>query len=124
MATGKQSLTELRGLCQSMNIKWTFADDANALKQKLQLRQNELLPAPEVPVVPVPDDQRLRVRPPSKVSDEDMIRKMIAPYIERGLHFTVTPDGQFHMRRGEQVDSGTLRQPPRVIVGCAARMFQ
>lgn len=106
-----------------MGCKWSFADDANALKQKIASRQTEILPPPPVVHVPMPEDQRLRSKPPAKVSDEALLRTMLAPYIERGLHFTVTTDGQFHMRHGEKMDTGTLRQPPRVILGCAAKVM-
>lgn len=118
----KQSLTELRGLAQSMGVKWAFADDANALRQKISLRQVDMLPPPVPPVIPVPDDQRMRTLPPSKVSNEAMVRQMLEPYIARGLHVSFE-NNYFHFRYKERTDTGTLRQPPRVIVGCAARMF-
>jgi len=119
----KQSLTELRGLCQSMGVKWSFADDANSLKQKISLRQTELLPPPVLPVVPIPDDQRIRAKPPSKVSDEAMVMQMLQPYISRGLHVSFE-NNHFNFRYKDRTDSGTLRQPPRVILNCAARMFE
>ncbi len=119
----KQSLTQLRGLCQSMGCKWSFSDDANALKQKISLRQTDMLPPPAMPIVPQPDDQRLRSLPPSKVSNEGLIRGLLEPYIARGLHVSFE-NNHFFFRYGQQTDSGTLRQPPRVIVSCAARMFQ
>lgn len=119
----KQTLTELRGLAQSMGVKWAFSDDMNALKQKIALRQTDMLPPPVLPVVPVPDDQRMRTRPPSKVSSESMIRQMLEPYIARGLHVSFE-NNHFYFRYKDKVDTGTLRQPPRVVVSCAARMFE
>ena len=119
----KQSLTEIRGLCQSMGIKWSFADDMNALRQKISLRQTEMLPPPVLPVIAQPDDQRMRTLPPSKVSNESMIRQMLEPYIQRGLHVSFE-NNHFHFRYKERTDTGTMRQPPRVIVGVAARLFQ
>lgn len=118
----KQSLTELRGLAQSMGVKWTFSDDYNALKQKIALRQTDMLPPSVVPAVPLPDDQRMRTLPPSKVSNEALVRQMLEPYIARGLHVSFE-NNHFFFKYKERTDSGTLRQPPRVIVGCAARMF-
>lgn len=122
MSSNKQSLTELRGLCQSIGAKWSFADDANELKQKIALRQTDILPPPVLPVVPIPDDQRMRTTPPAEVSDEEMIKQVIEPYIARGLHASFE-NNHFHFRYKDRTDSGTLRQPLRVIVGCAARMF-
>lgn len=119
----KQSITELRALAQSMGCKWSFADDMNALKQKVALRQTEIMPQPPLPVVAVPDDQRLRTKPPAKVSEEHTIRAMIQPYITLGLSFE-TKDGQFFMSYGKKTDSGTLRQPPRVILDCAKRIME
>ena len=119
----KQSLTEIRGLAQSMGVKWSFADDMAALRQKIALRQTDMLPPPVLPVIQQPDDQRMRTLPPSRVSNEAVIRQMLEPYIARGLHVSFE-NNHFHFRYKERTDSGTLRQPPRVIVGCAARMFQ
>lgn len=59
----------------------------------------------------------------SKVSDEGLIRQMLAPYIERGLHVSFE-NNHFHFRYKERTDTGTMRQPPRVVVACAARMFE
>ena len=119
----KKSLTELRGLAQSMGVKWSFGDDHASLKQKIAQRQTDLLPPPIQPVIAQPDDQRMRTLPPSKVSSEDMVRQLLEPYIARGLNVSFEND-HFHFRYKERTDCGTLRQPPRVIVGCAARMFQ
>lgn len=119
----KQSITQLRGLCQSMGAKWSFADDANALKQKIALRQTDMLPPPVLPVIPVPDDQRTRTKPPSKVSDEAMIMSMLQPYISRGLHVSFA-NNHFNFRYKDRTDSGTMRQPPRVVLNCAAKLFE
>lgn len=119
----KQSITELRAIAQNMGAKWDFSDDINALKQKIAMRQTDMLPPPIIPVVATPEDQRLRTRAPSRISDEDVILPMLQPYIDRGLKVRFE-DGQFYFKRGERTDSGTLRQPPRVVLGCAARMFE
>jgi hypothetical protein len=119
----KQSLTNLRGLAQSMGVKWSFSDDYSALKQKIALRQTDMLPPPVLPVVPVPDDQRMRTLPPSKVSSESVIRQMLEPYMNRGLHVSFE-NNHFFFRYKERTDSGTMRQPPRVVVACAARLFE
>lgn len=117
-----KSLTELRGLAQSMGCKWSFSDDSSALKQKISLKQTDLLPPIPVPIIPIPEDQRLRTKPPSKISDEQTIRTMLQPYIERGMRLTIS-EGQFEMRHGERVDTGTMRQPPRVLIDCARRIM-
>lgn len=106
-----------------MSVKWAFSDDMNALRQKISLKQTDMLPPPVLPVVPVPDDQRMRTLPPSKVSSEALIRTMLEPYIARGLHVSFE-NNHFHFRYKDRTDTGTLRQPPRVIIGCAARLFQ
>ncbi len=115
-------MTELRGLAQSMGCKWTFSDDRNILTQKISLKQNDLMPPPKPIVVPQPEDQRLRTKPPSKISDEDMIRTMLRPYTEIGLDLKFE-HGMFHMKHNDKTDSGTLRQPPRTIIDCARRIM-
>lgn len=122
MRSPKQSMTELRGLAQSMGVKWAFSDDIAALNQKIAMRQNDLMPVAPLPAVPVPEDQRLRTKPPSKVSDEETIRAMLRPYIDLGMKLKIE-NGQFEMRHGARMDTGTLRQPPRVILECARRLM-
>lgn len=119
----KKSLTEMRGLAQSMGVKWTFSDNVNSLEQKIKLRQTEIMPQPVPIPVPIPEDQRLRTLPPAKVSDEQMIRTMLQPYVERGLSLTFS-NGQFQMAYGKKTDSGTMRQPPRVIINCARKVME
>ena len=106
-----------------MGAKWSFGDDRNALMQKISLRQTEILPPPIPVIIPTPEDQRLRTRTPSKTSDEEMIRQMLQPYVDRGLHLSFS-DGLFHMKHGIKTDSGTMRQPPRVILNCAKRLME
>lgn len=119
----KQSLTELRGIAQSMGVKWSFSDDHSALKKKITLRQTDLLPPPVMPIIAQPDDQRMRTLPPSKVSNEGLVRQLLQPYISRGLHVSFE-NNHFFFRYKERTDSGTLRQPPRVVLNCAARLFE
>lgn len=106
-----------------MGAKWSFADDVSALEQKVATRQAEIMPREPLPIVAVPDDQRLRTRPPAKVSEDHVIRAMIHPYTTLGLSFEIK-DGQFFMSYGKKTDSGTLRQPPRVILDCAKRLME
>ncbi len=118
----KKTMTEIRALAQSMGCDWKWGDDRNALEQKIKLKQTDMLPLPELPRPFVPDDQRTRTRPPSKVSDEMMITEMLKPYIALGLYVKFE-NGMFQMKHGAKTDSGTLRQPPRVIVDCARRLL-
>lgn len=114
----KKTMTQLRGLAQSMGVRWSFEDDKGSLIQKIALKQSEMLP---LPVVQMPDDQRLRIKPPSKVSDEETLMHLLQPYIEMGLKIEFA-DGRFYMSY-TRTDSGTLRQPPRVILDCAKRIM-
>ncbi len=123
MAQPPKSITQLRGLAQSMGVKWSFADDIAALKQKIAMRQTELVPPPPLPVVAPPEDQRLRVKPPSRVSEERALLELLAPYISLGLRVEIKDD-IWSMKRGDITDTGTMRQPLRNVLGCARRMFE
>lgn len=107
-----------------MGVKWSFSDDHARLKQKIALRQTEMLPKPELPKVEAPQDQRLRVKAPAKITELAVIQKMIAPYISLGLHFSVTDNGEWNMRFGDKTDTGTMRMPPRVVLDCARRLME
>lgn len=119
----KKSITELRGLAQSIGCKYSWSDEKNILIQKIQLKQNEALPKPKIEIkYEQPNDQRLRTLPPSKVSDEQTIREMLEPLIAIGLKFDVIGNEWF-MRHGIKEDSGNLRQPPRHILRAAERIM-
>lgn len=120
----RRSIVELRGICQALRIKFTFADDAIALAQKIELRNAETMPKPEPIIVAAVEDQRFRTLPPAKRCDETRVWAMLKPFIERGLHFKVDDAGQWEMRRAEKMDSGNLRCPPRVILRAAERMME
>ncbi len=119
----KKSITELRGIAQAIGCKYEWADDKKIIIQKIQLKQNAALPKPVIEMrYEQPDDQRLRSLPPSKVSDEKVIRDMLAPLVVNGLKFEVT-NGEWVMRHGVKEDTGNMRMPPRHILRAAERMM-
>ena len=119
----KKSITELRGIAQSIGCKYDWIDDKKALIQKIQSKQSTVLPKPVVDIrYEQPNDQRIRTLPPSKRSDEAMVRKLIEPLVAIGLKFEVK-DGEWFMRHGVKEDSGNLRQPPRDILRAAERIM-
>ena len=119
----KKSITELRGIAQAIGCKYDWSDDKKIIIQKIQLKQNAALPKPVIEVrYEQPHDQRLRTLPPSKVSNEKMIRDMLAPLIAIGLKFDVTGE-EWVMRYDKREDSGNMRMPPRHILRAAERMM-
>ena len=118
-----KSITELRGIAQSMGCVWGFADDAPTLIQKIELKRDLTVPPAKPVEIPLPPDQRLRSRPPSKVSDEQLILNLLKPYIDRGLRITFSEDGQsWEMMFNKKTDTGTMRQPPVNVLRCAERL--
>lgn len=119
-----KTLTEIRAIAQSMGCKWDFSDDKDQLIQKISIKRDDVIPA-VVPIeIPMPDDQRLRSRPPSKVSDKDILIGLLLPYFDRGLHITFTDDGQsWSMTCGVKSDSGTLRQTPVNVLRIAQKLM-
>lgn len=120
-----KSITELRGIAQAMGCVWSFADDIDFLIQKIELKRDTVVPAPKPVEIPLPPDQRLRSRPPAKVSDRSIIMGLMQPYIDRGIAFTITDDEQcWDMKYNRKSDSGTMRQPPANILKCAERLLR
>lgn len=117
-----QSLTQLRGLAQSLGCDYSFGDSAAILKQKIAAKQAEMLPPPPPVVLVPPEDQRLRNVEPARESDAAMIEEMLAPLCARGLRLSFEGD-QFNMAFLKRTDSGTLRQPPRAILQCAIKLM-
>lgn len=122
MLTSK-SLTELRTLCLSLGIKFSFGDDALSLIQKLETKAK---PSPEVPPLTRPQyDARLMTKPPGKSCNQDLVLYYLKPYVEyRGLHVTFPDEETWEMRCGKKVDTGPLRMPPRVLIRKAEDVCQ
>lgn len=118
----KKSITELRGIAQALGCKYGWDDDKAHLLQKIRLKQNEVVPKVIAPIYEAPSDQRLRTMPPSKVSNEEQIKKILAPLIAIGLHFEIKGDSWF-MRHDKKEDSGSMRIPPSHILRCAEKMM-
>ena len=120
----RQSLTELRGIAAALGARWTFQDDDARLRQIIALKQSEIAPPPEVPKFQLPPDHRIRTTPPAKESSEEYLMELLAPHIAFGMQFSVDEEnGWWEMRYGERSDSGTMRQPPRVIAECARKLM-
>lgn len=119
-----KSITELRGIAQSMGVSWGFGDDKDALITKIEAKRDKVVPVAVMAPIPQPEDQRLRSRPPSKVTEEAMICDMLRPLLDRGLLISFSPDGQsWTMRHKDREDTGTMRQPPRNVLRCAERLM-
>ena len=71
---------------------------------------------------------------PTKKLSEAEIKKLLAPYVEKGLEYKVSPDGESWMMRfdtgrsikyGQEInaivsrDSGSTTVPPSVLIQCA-----
>ena len=117
-----KSLTQLRGIAQSMGVSDIFKLDDAQLKQAIELKQGEVFPQLSAPVPKPEYDARLMLRPPAKISPKDEAMTLLQPYIERGLH--VRWDSEcWYMSHGKVNDSGSVRIPLRILLRCAERVL-
>jgi len=123
MALSSKTLTQLRGLAQSLGVADVFALDRNHLMQEIQRKQLEVS-IPARVEVPLPAyDARLMTKPPAKRMDIDELGKLLAPYVELGLRVEFTPE-MWKMTYNRKSDQGTLRMPPRVVLQCARKLME
>jgi len=119
----KKSLTDLRGIAQSFDVPDIFSKTDIQLIQAIELKQQTLV-APKPEPIPAPMyNATLMTKPPSKVSDRDKAMELLQPFINRGLHLEFTDTDDWTMRWGKREDSGTLRMPLRVLLGCAQKIM-
>lgn len=119
-----KSIHDLRGIAQSFEIANIFSMDEAQLRQAIELKQNELIPEPEI-VLPRPEyDARLMTRPPSKKGSEGEIRELLTTHVKRGLHLSFPEPEQWHMQFGKREDTGTCRQKLSVILRCAEKIMK
>lgn len=119
-----KSLHQLRGIAQSYGISDIFSMDDKQLIQAIEIKQQaHAVPAP-IAEIPQPQyDARLMTKPPSKRSDEQSIREMLAGHVARGLHLSFTNEG-WRMQWEKRADEGTLRMPLRVVLHCANQIMK
>jgi hypothetical protein len=124
MDLDNKSIHDLRMMAQSFGVTDLTSKTKKQLIQAIELKQFGLLPEPEV-IIPKPEyDARLMTRPPSKMSIEDDILKILDPYIKMGLHVDFPDEESWRMRHGKREDNGTKRMPLRIVLGCAERIMK
>ncbi len=117
-----KSLTELRGIAQAIGAEFTFADNAAKLQLIIERHVESKYKPPEIGTME-PEDLTLRTRPPAKNATQVEIVEYLKDYIAKGLTLKFPCQDQWHMDFKGKSDSGNIRMPPRVIVGCAKRLM-
>jgi len=123
MSLNKKSIHQLRGIAQSYSIPDIFSMDANHLIQAIQLKQQEAVPAPTVQIEQPQYDARLMTKPPARLSDEQSIRDILAPYVAMGMKLSFDHE-RWYMAHDKRTDEGTLRMPLRVVLRCAEQLMK
>lgn len=109
-----ESVTRIRGLCQSLGVDFSFVDSKDVLLEKLRERQKSLLPPAPAPLPP------LDANVPEDVEDSrERVRLLLAPYVARGLIVSFPDSRTWHLRADKREDSGGLDVPLEVIARCA-----
>lgn len=119
----ERSLTELRTIAQGLSVDFDFGTDKKHLMQKIRDRSISIMPQPLETMPVIDEPERLRAIPPSKNLSREAISEALKPYLARGLKLSFNGD-VWEMRRGEKVDTGNVRVPLRVLVGCAEAVLK
>jgi hypothetical protein len=123
MSLEKRSLTELRGLAQSLGVVDVFKKPKNILMQEIVLKQEEAMQKPMEPITPPVYDARLMSKPPSKKSDIENLLDLLEQHIQRGLVINFPHPEWWEMRFNMKTDSGTMRQPLQNVLRCANKLM-
>ncbi len=114
----EKSLHQLRGIAQSYGIGDIFSKDAKQLAQAIEFHQQELIPDVVIDIPKPEYDARLMTKPPSRRSDEESIRELLAQHVDQGLHLSFDHE-RWYMKFGKKTDEGTVRMPLRTVLSCA-----
>lgn len=117
-----KSLTEIRGIAQSLSIADVFQKDKTQLLQAIELKQQAAIPAPPAPMPKPQYDARLMTKQPSRRSNQADIELLLAEHVKRGLRLTFDEE-RWYMSYGKKTDEGTLRMPLRVVRMCADKII-
>lgn len=120
-----KNIHELRAIAEGYGISDIFSKDISALRQAIQIKQQDFQPKPTYKPPPRPEyDSRLMTRRPTKEIDKDHVEKLLSDHIANGLVLTFPDPDRWHMRYGKKEDTGTCRMPPRVLMNCADRIMK
>lgn len=118
-----KSMTELRGIAQSLDVPNIFQKDRAHLLQAIEMKQVALVPLPKLDIPKPEYDARLMTKPPSKQSDVGEIEKLLQPYVERGLN-TRFEEERWYFSYNKKTDEGTLRMPLAQVLRCAEKLLK
>jgi hypothetical protein len=119
-----KSITELRGMFSSMGGNVNFSDSKTTLITKIGLRISDRMPKVQPIQTAIPEDQRLRCIAPARNMNQQDVSEALKPFIEAGLQLSFPEHDSWQMLFRKKTDSGSLRVPLRVIVGCAREVMK
>lgn len=119
-----RSIHELRGMVSAMGGRLDFGDDKKKLAAKIKSMLDAQLPQPQVMIPDMPEDMRLRIVPPARNLPRDQVIAALSEYTERGMRLSFPRPDQWRMEFMKKHDTGTMRMPLRVIVGCAQQVME
>lgn len=119
MGLEQKSITELRGMAQAIGVKIDFGYGKARLIELIGAAMLAKLPKAPDPVPVVPEDQRLRTVPPAKNCEQYQVEEALKPWIDKGLRLSFPKVDEWRMEFLRKHDTGTMRMPLRVIIGCA-----
>lgn len=113
----QRSLSEIRGIAQSLGIPDIFSKDAKHLLQDISLKR-DLATKPKITLPPLPPfDARMMDKSPSRRSNPKEIVEVLEPYIKLGLKLSFDEHGErWYARYGERTDEAPTRMPLRQII--------
>lgn len=119
IALEEKSLTELRGIVQSLGLRLDWGWDKVTLIKKIHIRAANVMYAPDKSDDPN-DDFPTYTRPPARNLKQSDVLKALERYQERGLIVTFpTPDTIQLTHQILRQDTTTLRAPLKDIINCA-----
>lgn len=120
----QKSLTELRGIAQSLGVGDVFRMDRPHLMQAIELKQSALSPVVKHEPVMPQYDARLMTKPPARKSGVKEIRELLEDHVARGLVLSFNENEErWMMKIGDRTDEGTIRMPLRVVLHCANKLM-
>ena len=120
-----KSIVELRGIAQALSVPDVFQKDKPQLLQAIELKQQKYTVTPKIEIPKPQYDARLMTKPPSKRALPQDVTELLAPYIARGLQFTIDENAErWQMSFGKKTDEGTMRMPLRIVLRCAQKIME
>lgn len=110
-------ISRVRQHAAALGLGVSFSEKKNDLIARIVEVQQTIQPKREEKPATIAEasEEQLRSKPAARGTNQKEVLEALQPYVAKGLHVSFPDDESFYISFKKKNDSGTLRQPLRII---------